>query len=79
VAASKTALNKGGLRSQGIAHLTMGMAYFNIGDYQHSIEQLNQAQKYERSRGTAQQWAKYVETQRSTFARIQSSVALSDS
>jgi tetratricopeptide (TPR) repeat protein len=78
IIASKTALEKGGLRNEGTAHLVMGMAYFNDGNYQQSIEQLNKAQKHNSSRGIAQQWAKYVETQRSNYVRVASGEVASD-
>ncbi|MFT4940388.1 MAG: tetratricopeptide (TPR) repeat protein [Paraglaciecola sp.] len=79
IVASAKALQKGGLRNEGTAYLVMGMAYFNEGNYQQSIEQLNKAQKYDNSRGMAQQWAKYVETERSNYVRVQSMTSLSDS
>ncbi|MFT5313851.1 MAG: tetratricopeptide (TPR) repeat protein [Paraglaciecola sp.] len=78
IIASKKALEKGGLRNEGTAHLVMGMAYFNDGNYQQSIEQLNKAQKHNSSRGIAQQWAKYVETQRSNYVRVASGEVASD-
>jgi tetratricopeptide (TPR) repeat protein len=76
--ASAKALEKGGLRNEGTAHLVMGMAYFNEGNYQQSIEQLNEAQKHNSSRGMAKQWAKYVEAERSSYARVALATEQSD-
>lgn len=78
IIASAKALEKGGLRNEGTAHLVMGMAYFNEGNYQQSIEQLNEAQKHNSSRGMAKQWAKYVETERSNYARVRLATSHSD-
>lgn len=67
---SQRALEKGGLRNEGTAHLVMGMAYFNIGEYQDAIEQLSQAEKFDRSKAMAKQWAKYVETEKQNAQRL---------
>ncbi|MCC2618068.1 tetratricopeptide repeat protein [Aestuariibacter halophilus] len=60
------ALEKGGLRNPGITHLVLGMAYFNQGDYVDALDQLASAESFERSKAMAQQWRRYVETERTT-------------
>ncbi|MGS2720701.1 tetratricopeptide repeat protein [Paraglaciecola aestuariivivens] len=73
IAASKQAIEKGGLRNEGMAHLVIGMAQFNVGEYNEALNQLAQAQKYDGSRNIAKQWSKFVEGERqqvATYASI---------
>ena len=73
IAASQQALEKGGLRNEGMSHLVIGMAQFNVGKFNHALNQLAKAQEYDGSRGMAQQWSKFVEgeqKQESTFATV---------
>ena len=68
VAASQQALEKGGLRNEGMSHLVIGLAQFNVGEYNEALNQLAKAQEYDSSRGMAQQWSKFVEGERKQFA-----------
>jgi tetratricopeptide (TPR) repeat protein len=70
IQSSERALQKGGLRNAGTTYLVMGMAYFNIGEYHDAIEQLSQAEKFDKSKGMAKQWAKYVETEMYNAERL---------
>ena len=68
VAASQQALEKGGLRNEGMSHLVIGLAQFNVGEYNEALNQLAKAQEYDGSRGMAQQWSKFVEGERNQIA-----------
>jgi len=74
IAASQQALEKGGLRNEGMSHLVIGMAQFNVGDYNQALTQLAKAQEYDGSRGMAQQWSKFVEGERKQVASYTSSI-----
>lgn len=63
ISASKIALKKSGLRNQGTTHLVMGMAYFNVGEYNQALNELAVAEQYKTSKGMAQQWSKFVENE----------------
>ncbi|MDU0354295.1 hypothetical protein RS130_10450 [Paraglaciecola aquimarina] len=64
ISASRTAIEKGGLRNVGMAHLVIGMASFNTGDYNQALNELAKAQEFEGSRSMATQWMKFVEGER---------------
>ena len=68
IAASQQAIEKGGLRNEGMSHLVIGMAQFNVGEYNEALTQLAKAQQYDGSRGMAQQWSKFVEGERKQIA-----------
>ena len=68
IAASQQAIEKGSLRNEGMSHLVIGMAKFNVGEYNEALNQLAKAQEYDGSRGMAKQWSKFVEGERKQFA-----------
>lgn len=68
IAASQQAIEKGGLRNEGMSHLVIGMAKFNVGEYNEALNQLAKAQEYDGSRGMAKQWSKFVEGERKQYA-----------
>ena len=68
IAASQQAIEKGGLRNEGMSHLVIGMAQFNVGEYNQALTQLAKAQEFDGSRGMAQQWSKFVEGERKQYA-----------
>jgi hypothetical protein len=68
IAASQQAIEKGGLRNEGMSHLVIGLAQFNVGEYNEALTQLAKAQEYDSSRGMAQQWSKFVEGERKQVA-----------
>lgn len=72
IRASQQAIEKGGLRNEGMSHLVIGLAQFNVGEYNEALNQLAKAQQYDASRGMAQQWSKFVEGERKQFATIAS-------
>jgi tetratricopeptide (TPR) repeat protein len=72
IAVSQQAIEKGGLRNEGMAHLVIGMAQFNVGEYNQALTQLAKAQEFDGSRGMAQQWSKFVEGERKQYATFAS-------
>ena len=71
IEASHRALQKGGLRNEGTVHLVLGMAHFNIGDYNLALNELAEAEKDTSSRGMAKQWLKFVQSEKSSKERLQ--------
>lgn len=71
IASAETALEKGGLRNQGTTHLVLGMAFFNKKRFVDALNQLAEAEKHSTSRGMAQQWSKFVESEKSSYERMQ--------
>jgi hypothetical protein len=67
IASSQQAIEKGGLRNEGMSHLVIGMAKFNVGEYNEALNQLALAQEFDGSRGMAKQWSKFVEGERKQF------------
>ncbi len=74
IASAKTALEKGNLRNQGITHLVLGMAYFNKHEYNAALNELAKAEEHSGSRAMAQQWKKYVQSEKITAERIAAEV-----
>ncbi len=60
------ALELGGLEpnERGNAHLLLGMSYFNLGNYDASIEQFDQARQFDRVRQAASEWINHVREER---------------
>ncbi|KXI28726.1 hypothetical protein AX660_16175 [Paraglaciecola hydrolytica] len=75
ITASETALQKGGLRNEGTVHLVLGMAHFNVGDYNLALNELALAEKDKGSQGMAKQWLKFVQAEKLSNERLQAQVA----
>ncbi|MDC8830003.1 tetratricopeptide repeat protein [Alteromonas gilva] len=71
ITAADNALNKGELRNPGIPYLIKGMALYNKKQYATALDVLAEAEKYQSSRGMAQQWSKFVESEKSSSEQIQ--------
>ncbi len=69
--AASRSLEKGELRNPGMSHLVMGMAYFNQKRFNDALNQLAKAEEYDNSRRMAQQWGRYVESERVSYQRLQ--------
>ena len=69
---AQQAIEKGGLRNEGMSHLVIGMAQFNVGEYNQALTQLAKAQEFDGSRGMAQQWSTFVEGERKQYATFAS-------
>jgi tetratricopeptide (TPR) repeat protein len=70
ISAATAALEKGGLRNQGMSHLVLGMAYFNQNRFVDAINALSEAEKHSSSKAIAIQWGRYVREEKRTQERL---------
>ena len=56
----KKALNKGGLKNAGAAHLLLGMSYYEINEIKTAKESFSKATKFSKSKKSAKQWIDYI-------------------
>ena len=76
VESSRAALEKGELRNQGVTHLVMGMALFNQEKYVEALNQLAEAEKFSRSKRMAQQWKRFVTSEKQNKEQLQAQVGV---
>ena len=76
IAAADKAVEKGQLRNPGMPHLVKGMALYNTQQYVAAMEQLAQAEAYDKSRAMAQQWLKFVETEKTSQEQLSAELSL---
>ena len=60
VEALKKGLDKGGIKRPDQARLALGMAYFNLGEFNAARRAFRDARKDKRARTYADQWLKYI-------------------
>ena len=60
IGAVKKGLSKGGVKRPDSARLVLGMAHFNLGDYNSAKKAFREAAKDERSEKYARQWIRYI-------------------
>ena len=60
IGAVKKGLSKGGVKRPDSARLVLGMAHFNLGDYNSAKKAFREADKDERSEKYARQWIRYI-------------------
>lgn len=69
-----TALNKGlkrgGVKRTDQARLALGMAYFNLGEFNSARKAFREAAKDKRAKAFAQQWLKYINSEEKRLAEI---------
>ncbi len=70
ISSAERALEKGQLRNEGMPHLVKGMALYNTGQYAKALNQLAEAEKFPKSRGIAQQWKKFVQSEKSSKEQL---------
>lgn len=56
----KKALNKGGLKNAGAAHLLLGMSYYELNEIKIAKESFLKASKFSKSKKSAKQWIEYI-------------------
>ena len=61
IESANNAIAKGGLRNPGLIHLIKGMALYNKKQYALALDQLAEAEKFQKSRAMAQQWKQFVQ------------------
>lgn len=69
------AIAKGSLRNQGTAHLVLGMAYYNQREFVKAMDQLAAAGQFTASRKIAEQWQKFVATEKRNYESSQTDLA----
>ncbi|TMO08145.1 hypothetical protein CWB60_06870 [Pseudoalteromonas sp. S327] len=62
--AARKALDKGGLDFESNAYVALGMAQYNMQNFDASILAFEQAQKHDKSQRLAKQWIKYVKREK---------------
>ncbi|NRQ43300.1 CDC27 family protein [Rheinheimera sp. YQF-2] len=75
IAAATAALQKGGLRNQGMSHLVLGMAYFNKQRFNDALVELAKAEKFDNTKRIALQWEKYVKAEKVNFEILQTELS----
>ncbi|XOV80745.1 MAG: tetratricopeptide repeat protein [Aestuariibacter sp.] len=68
---ARNALDKGGLRSPGTAHLVIGMAKFNKQQFVDALNALAEAEKFQKTEKMAKQWQRFVASEKSSFELLQ--------
>lgn len=58
--AANKALKRGDLNNEGNMHLALGMAHFNLQNFDQALVAFNQAEKFSPVAKTAKQWHRYV-------------------
>ncbi len=56
----KKALNKGGIKNAGTAHLLLGMSYYELHKIKLAKESFLKAKKFSKSKKSAKQWVEYI-------------------
>ncbi|ESP93381.1 tetratricopeptide repeat protein [Pseudoalteromonas luteoviolacea] len=62
--AARAALDKGGLTFESNAYIALGMAQYNLENFDASILAFEQAEKHKKSAKLAKQWIKYVQNEK---------------
>ena len=75
ITAAQSALSKGGLANPGNTHLVLGLSLYNQKSFALALDELAKAESFPASRGTAQQWGKYVSKEKRDFEIMQASLA----
>ena len=70
VEALKRGLDRGGVKRPDQARLALGMAYFNLGDFNAARRAFREARKDERARSYADQWLKYIASEENRLEEI---------
>ena len=70
VEALKRGLDRGGVKRPDQARLALGMAYFNLGDFNASRRAFREARKDKRARSYADQWLKYITSEENRLEEL---------
>ena len=70
VTALTKGLKRGGVKRTDQARLALGMAYFNLGEFNSARKAFREAAKDKRARAFAQQWLKYINSEEKRLAEI---------
>lgn len=70
IKSADSALKRGGIDREGDMHLVIGMSYFNLEQFEQSLEALKDAQQIASSAKVASQWYKYVKREQVQHAQL---------
>ena len=70
VEALKRGLDRGGIKRPDQARLALGMAYFNLGDFNAARRAFREARKDKRARTYADQWLKYIASEENRLEEL---------
>lgn len=70
VTAISKGLKRGGVKRADQARLALGMAYFNLGEFNSARKAFREAAKDKRAKAFAQQWLKYINSEEKRLAEI---------
>ncbi len=70
VEALKRGLDRGGVKRPDQARLALGMAYFNLGDFNAARRAFREARKDKRARSYAEQWLKYITSEENRLEEL---------
>lgn len=70
VTALSKGLKRGGVKRTDQARLALGMAYFNLGEFNAARKAFREAAKDKRAKAFAQQWLKYINSEEKRLAEI---------
>jgi tetratricopeptide (TPR) repeat protein len=71
IEASSKAIEKGGLANQGAVHMVIGLAHYNQKRYVEALDELAKAEAFKSSRAAAQQWGRFVGTEKNEKERLE--------
>jgi tetratricopeptide (TPR) repeat protein len=69
IIASAAAMKKGELKNPGNIHMVVGMAAYNLADYERSLRALDKARSFRPTKNMANQWISYVSKERTVSAK----------
>ena len=64
------------MRNPGLVYLIKGMALYNKKQYAAALNQLAEAEKHQRSKAMAQQWKRFVESEKTQQEAISAELAI---
>lgn len=70
VEALRKGLDRGGVKRPDQARLALGMAYFNLGDFNAARRAFREARKDQRARSYADQWLKYITSEENRLEEL---------
>jgi tetratricopeptide (TPR) repeat protein len=70
IEASNAAIEKGGLANQGAVHMVIGLSYYSQKQYAKALDELAKAEAFKSSRAAAQQWGRFVGTEKYEAERL---------
>ncbi|GHG03307.1 tetratricopeptide repeat protein [Thalassotalea marina] len=70
IASADKALKRGGINREGDMHLVLGMSYFNMKEFDKSLDAFKAAEDIAAARKTAKQWGKYVAREKAQHEQL---------